>query len=57
MLENEDEPFVVKFESGCKLVFNGLNANLNDDVEDDDDDFGLFFVFCFYQTFTENGNG
>jgi hypothetical protein len=46
--EDEDEPFVVKFESGCKLVFNGLNANLNDDDEDDDDeedDFGLFFRF------------
>ena len=46
--ENDDEPFVVKHETGTNLLFGGIHCTLNNDDENDDDDvedFGIYFRF------------
>jgi hypothetical protein len=47
--DDEDEAFVVKFETGVNLAFSGVNVELNDDIdegkEDENEDFGLYFRF------------
>ena len=43
MPEDDDEPFVLKYESGCRLIFNTIDDI--DESDEDDEEKDMFFRF------------